>query len=279
MLNPKFDRIYVDEGESRSHRQAGKFPALGEAMRLAFVFAQSYEFRAMNREKEISVFVDESGSFVPLNEDPIAPYYLLCMVFHDQDVDVSGEIAELEGSFQEMGFARDLCVHAGPLIRREQEYAQMTREERRGIFQRMLVFFRRANISYTCFKINKRNNSRDGAIHDSLLRQIVEFLISHSSEFDSYDKLKVYYDNGQSQVKELLKEAFAIYSSKTEFVPSVSPSRYRLFQAADIACTIELVRLKLSDSGKISESENAFFGGVKAFRKGYLKPLERKRHV
>lgn len=233
----------------------------------------------MGRVKEISVFVDESGGFVPLHEDPIAPYYLLCMVFHDQDIDVSGEIERLEGSLQSMGLPRDHCVHAGPLIRREQEYSLMTREERRGIFQHMLAFFRRADISYVCFKINKRNNSRRDAIHDSLLRQIVEFLFLHSPRFDAYDKLKVYYDNGQAQVKELLKEAFAIYSSKTEFVPSVAPSRYRLFQAADLACTLELVRAKLEDTGAVSESENAFFGGVKALRKGYLKPLERKRYA
>ena len=216
---------------------------------------------------------------MPLREDPVAPYYLLCMVFHDQDIDVSCEIERLECSLQAMGLAREHCVHAGPLIRREQEYSMMPREKRRGIFQRMLVFFRRADISYVCFKINKRNNSRRDAIHDSLLRQIVEFLFRHSPQFDAYDRLKVYYDNGQAQVKELLKEAFAIYSAKTEFVPSVSPSKYRLFQAADLVCTLVLVRAKLEDSGVMSESENSFFGGVKAFRKGYLKPIERKRHL
>ncbi len=232
----------------------------------------------MNGIKEISVFVDESGSFVPLNEDSATPYYLLCMVFHDQDKDLSAEISRLEDSFQCMGLGRDHCVHAGPLIRREQCYAHMSREERRSIFQHMLAFFRRANISYRCFRVNKRNNSRQDAIHDTLLRQIVGFLVSNGSEFDSYDTLKVYYDNGQSQVKDLLKEAFAIYSSKTEFVPDVSPLRYRLFQAADLACTLELVKMKLYESGSISASENAFFGGVKVLKKGYLKPLMHKEH-
>ena len=77
----------------------------------------------MDRTREISVFVDESGGFVPLCEDPVAPYYLLCMVFHDQDIDVSGEIERLEGSFLAMGLERGHCVHAGPLIRRESENA------------------------------------------------------------------------------------------------------------------------------------------------------------
>ena len=232
----------------------------------------------MSRVKEISVFVDESGSFVPLGEDVMSPYYLLCMVFHDQGKDIKDEINRLEDSLQQMGLDRNHCVHAGPLIRREQCYEHMSREERRGIFQHMLAFFRRTNISYRCFKVNKRNNTKQGAIHDTLLRQIVEFLIVNCGEFDSYDKLKIYYDNGQSQVKDLLKEAFAIYSAKTEFVASVLPSRYRLFQAADLACTLELIKMKLDDCGAISLSENAFFGGIKALRKGYLKPLSHKEH-
>lgn len=235
-------------------------------------------FLEMNSVKEISVFVDESGSFVPLNEDAASPYYLLCMVFHDQEMDVSDEISRLEDTFQVMGLGRGHCVHAGPLIRREQSYAHMAREERRAIFQHMLAFFRRASITYKCFKVNKRENTRQDAIHDTLLRQIVEFMVMNSAEFDSYEMLKVYYDNGQSQVKDLLKEAFAIYSSKTEFVQNVSPARYRLFQAADLACTLELIKMKLDELGTMSASENAFFGGAKALRKGYLKPLSRKEH-
>lgn len=230
----------------------------------------------MANVKEISVFVDESGSFVPERNHPASRYYLLCMVFHDQSIDVEPEIRLLEDSLSALGLERDHCVHAGPLIRREQGYAQMTREERRAIFQRMLVFFRRADISYKCFKIDKHLNTKDGAIHDSLLRQIVSFFVKHNDLFDGYDKLKVYYDDGQAQVTSLLKEAFAIYSSKTEFVAEVSPHKYRLFQAADLACTLELVKTKLEVEGAISGSEHAFFGGEKVFRKGYMKPIERK---
>lgn len=231
----------------------------------------------MSNVKEISVFVDESGSFVPLNEDPATPYYILSMVFHNQSSDISADLLRLEASLHAMGLERNHCVHAGPLIRREYGYSALSREERRGIFQRMLAFFRHADISYKCFAVDKRDNTRRNALHDVLLRKIVEFLFARSLEFDSFDKLKIYYDNGQSQVKELLKEAFAIYSSKVEFVPDVDPACYRLFQAADLACTIELVNMKLEKTGTMSASEKAFFGGEKVFRKSYLKPIVRKR--
>ena len=48
----------------------------------------------MDAIKEISVFVDESGSFDAT--DLASRYYLVCMVFHDQSDDISKDIAKLE---------------------------------------------------------------------------------------------------------------------------------------------------------------------------------------
>lgn len=225
--------------------------------------------------KEISVFIDESGSFDP--DRSSSRSYLVCMVFHDQDIDLSKEIASLDASIANMGLKSDQCIHAGPLIRREKEYSKMSREERRGVFTRMMGFLRKINVTYKCFRVDKTHIGSHQDIHDPLLQQIVQFLISNAAEFNSYDKLKVYYDNGQSDLTALLKEAFAIYASRTEFIPEVEPSKYRLFQVADLACTLELARAKLSEPEGLSESEKVFFGGTKNFKKNYLKLLDRKR--
>ena len=228
----------------------------------------------MNNTKEISVFVDESGSFDPDRQS--SRYYMICMVFHNQDIDISNEIDKLEDSLANLGLDRKHCVHAGPLIRRECEYATTSREERRGIFRRMFLFMHNADISYACFKVDKNFIGSKQGIHDLLLQQIIQFLIAHSAEFNSFDKLKVYYDNGQDDLTALLKEAFAIFSSRTEFIPEVEPSKYRLFQVADLVCTLELARAKLSEPEGLSESERVFFGGEKNFKKNYLKLLDRK---
>ena len=227
------------------------------------------------RTREISVFIDESGCYEHNSQS--SRYYLVCMVFHDQDIDISAEIEKLERSLESMGLDRTHCVHAGPLIRREQEYAEMPREERRGIFRRMFLFLHNVDISYKCFTIDKNFIGPAQDIHDSLLQQILQFLLSKSAELSAFDRLKVYYDNGQSRLTSLLKEAFSIFASRTEFIPDVEPSRYRLFQVADIACTLELARAKLLSQEGLSESEFAFFGGVKKFKKNYLKLLDRRR--
>ena len=60
-------------------------------------------------------------------------------------------------------------------------------------------------------------------------------------------------------------------------MPQVSPSRYRLFQLADILCTLELANLKLTTGNRLTESEIAFFGSIQNLRKSYIKPLARKQ--
>ena len=87
--------------------------------------------------------------------------------------------------------------------------------------------------------------------------------------------MKIYYDNGQTQVRNLLSEAFAMFSSKTEFIPDVHPESYRLFQAADLLCTVELAAAKARDGG-MSVSERRFFGENREFFRNILRPLRGK---
>ena len=223
--------------------------------------------------KEISVFVDESGSFEP--DELSSRFYLICMVFHDQKDDLSPWIKQLESFFVTCGLEPNHCVHAGPLIRREGPYATMSREVRQSIFRKMLAFVRKADLHYRCFIVDKHYDNGKTSVHDKLLQEMVEFLVEHAIHLNQFDKLKVYYDNGQSQVKSLLYEAFAMFSSKTEFVPNVQPQNYRLFQAADILCTIELVAAKLLSCG-LSTSEARFLGEKRDFTRNILRVVRRK---
>ena len=227
------------------------------------------------QDKEISVFVDESGSFDP--DAASSRYYLLCLVFHDQAHDLYSGIATLENSLADLGLDKEHCIHAGPLIRREREYGSMSREERRAIISRMMSFIRRAPVEYACFALDKKFMSGASAIHDVLLQSIVRCLIDHADCLNQCDCIKVYYDNGQAQVKTILKQSFAIYSSKTVYVDDVHPAEYRLFQVADTLCTLELTRAKLDAGDRLSASEFEFFGGIQNLRKQYLKPISRKR--
>ena len=205
--------------------------------------------------KEISVFVDESGSFDP--DESSSRFYLICFVMHDQSADIVPYVANLESELESRSLGASHCVHVGPLIRREGQYANMRREERQAIFRKMMAFIRKSDICYKCFRMDKHFDDGDSAVHDKLLR------------------IHGIHPCGKEQVKSLLKEAFAIFSSITLFVPNVQPEAYRLFQAADFICSVELVAAKIAEIG-MSASESRFFGDRREFLRNILKPIRRK---
>lgn len=51
--------------------------------------------------KELSIFVDESGDFGEY--DYRAPYYIISMVIHNQDIKISGDLQMLENELNYIG--------------------------------------------------------------------------------------------------------------------------------------------------------------------------------
>lgn len=51
--------------------------------------------------KELSIFVDESGDFGEY--DYHAPYYIISMVIHKQDIDISTNLKALENELNNIG--------------------------------------------------------------------------------------------------------------------------------------------------------------------------------
>ncbi len=56
----------------------------------------------------------------------------------------------------------------------------------------------------------------------------------------------------------------------------VHPDKYRLFQVADLVCTLELLQLKY-DNKMLSSSEGDFFINLKRLKKTYLRNFKIKR--
>ena len=75
----------------------------------------------------LSIFIDESGRFQ--YPDDKSRFYIISMVMHDQSVDITHEVSNLEQGFRSLHLS-NLCFHAGPLIRQEKIFAVMDWEFR-----------------------------------------------------------------------------------------------------------------------------------------------------
>ena len=216
---------------------------------------------------ELSIFFDESGDFGEYRFH--APYYIISAVFHDQRKNIQEDIVNLDKYLS--NYTSCNWIHTGPIVRSEEIYRDMNITDRRKILARFSGFARKCPITYKSFYIKKRQFNDNDAMVARLTRDLTSFLQANFEYFSSFDLIKVYYDNGQSEVTKMLTNVFNDLFADVVFTKAV-PSEYKLFQAADLFCYFTLIKLKL-DSGILSENEIKFFGTKYALRKNYLKPL------
>ena len=221
--------------------------------------------------KELSVFIDESGDFGEIKERPA--YYLVTFVFHNQDNGIEEQVSKLEESVRSSGFDVEY-IHTGPVIRREEIFAGYSIDDRRKLLYKMLNFVNRCPISYLTVIVDRREAADKIALSGKLAKTISRAISKHIEYFSNFDKIIVYYDNGQIELGTILNAVFSIQFSNVEF-RKAEPQKYRLLQAADFICSMELLRIKRAEK-RLSRSEESFFYKPQELKKTFLKSVEKK---
>ena len=223
-------------------------------------------------ERVLSVFCNESGDFGRL--EPHSPYYLLTLVMHDQSCPVSDQVLRLESSLSLEPVDASDAVHTAPLIRREGPYESLDLRTRRRIFSHLEHFARSCDIRAWTAVVPKREFGDGDALAERIARELGLFIRENLGYFHSFDRVIIYYDRGQRRISSALRLIFSSSITGVEF-RTVRPQDYRLFQVADLVCTLELVARKARD-GSLSASELSFFGRERDLRKNHLKAIRRK---
>ena len=222
--------------------------------------------------KELSIFVDESGDFGPYAKH--SPFYIITMIFHNQSQSLTRDIEKLKAEFVNLGYGDDFVVHSGPLIRNEEIYCNMSPNDRRAIFTKLFFFTLKAVISYKSFVFDKRKYDDILKMEAMMARELSTFLGTHLNYFQGFDNIVLYYDNGQKQITRMLNNALATEITEYE-VRCVFPKDYKLFQSADLICTLELIDAKCK-TGNLTKSEMAVFHSKRDLYKQFIKPIKRK---
>lgn len=221
---------------------------------------------------ELSIFVDESGHFGLKNKR--SPYYLLSFVFHDQSYDIHPHLVRFEQCLVNLGYPGH-TVHTAPIIRKEKFYQTISLDDRRHLFRTLCLFARQCDISYKTFCFKKSECNDKLGLMRKMAITISNFIHDNKDWLFSYDRIILYYDNGQGEILTVLTGVFSVLLPHLEFRKVVS-SEYRLFQVADLLCTIELVSKKISDTGELSNSERIFFENKTKFKKTYCNAIKSK---
>ncbi len=222
--------------------------------------------------RQLSVFIDESGDFGPYQKH--SPYYFVGLVMHDQSNSISDQIEKFESRCALSKF-RDCTVHTGPLIRGEDQYREWPPELRRRLFSLFYQFALHLPFTYQTFLYEKQKEQIPGQMQESLSRMLSDFLTAHMDYLCSFDEVVVYYDNGQKELKKILDKHFPRIPTVVS-IRKIYPTKYRLFQVADLVCTLELESLKFENNLQ-STSDRNFFHTIKRLRKDFLNGLRKKR--
>lgn len=219
----------------------------------------------------LSIFVDEAGDFG--HYEPHEPFYVLTLVFHNQQNSIGQEVSYLNDALKHTAHVGGRAVHTGPLIRREDEYSDMSVDERRSQFMKLLAFQRKCPIQYISFVFKKREYS-EIALMEKMYSVLLAFLRRSIECLQGFDNVIIYYDDGQREVKRVLHAAFDRVISNAEF-RFVQPSHYKLAQVADLICTIELLDAKRT-SHMLTKSDRLFFYKAGELRR-IIKTVQRRK--
>ena len=213
----------------------------------------------------LSIFVDESGDFGDFERH--SPYYLITMVFHDQNNDLTHNIKILDEELNHLNINNHL-IHTEPLIRREPPYSNYLPNERRAIITKLYYFMIKSNIHYKTFLYNKNKYNDIYALQSQMAKDISNF-ITNCSYFKDVKKAILYYDNGQNEITQILNVTMAISFINHE-TRKINPYDYKLFQVADLVCAIELINEKIKTKN-LTKSEKYIFHSKSDFKKDFYK--------
>ena len=227
--------------------------------------------------KELSIFVDESGDFGEYSTH--SPYYVIALVLHDQGINLSNAIKVLDSELEKLN-VQDFCIHTEPLIRKEESYRNMDASERRTILTKLFYFATKIDIKFMTFVYEKKN-FKESLQKDSLkleskiVKDMNLFIQCNKDYFERYNKVILYYDNGQKNITRILNTVLATNFNEYD-IRKVLPKDYKLFQVADLICTLELIKNKI-EINNLSKSETLIFHSKKELRKDFIKKLWKKK--
>lgn len=220
--------------------------------------------------RELSVFIDESGDLGETSR-----YYLVSFVFHDQANDITQNISKYEASLRERDL-RIVPMHVGPLINGNDKYRDLDKTTRARMLSTFRVFTQNLPFSYRCITYKKSDLGKNvDRFSQRMERDVTDIINENLERLQTFDSVKIYYDNEQSQVTAIVHRAFEKTLSKEALVyRNANPTQFHLLQVADYICTLELTEIKYQHHEETA-TDKIFFGTHTTFRKNFLRRLQK----
>ena len=220
--------------------------------------------------RRLNIFVDQTGEFGFGKKSSLL--YGVSFTFHEQNDDIMYELNKLNTRLDKIGYTN--MIHMADLIMRRGDYKNFDIAMRKSIFNFIYQFSRRIPVKYKTIIIDKRYTNDIRTLRQRLSIEINKMIKEHEKYFNKFDKIVMYYDNGQETLGTILDSIFLRFDGFEHRI-DFDHKEKRLFQVSDMLTFIDKYDYKYKNKISFTKGEKYFFS-IEEIRK-ILKELNKKR--
>ena len=219
--------------------------------------------------KRLNIFIDETGGFG--FGEGTSRLYGISFVFHEQKNDIYKEIDNLNNRLNKIGYHN--MIHTAALVINKGEYKSIDAITRKEIFKNLFNFSRRIEVKYYTIIIDKKYINNNKILKKHITLKINKMINNNIDYFKKFNKIVIYYDNGQIPLGKIIDSEFSIFNTK--HITDFNHTEKKLFQVADMLTFIDKFDYKTKNKLSITNAEKYFF--EEAEIRKIAKNIERKR--
>lgn len=204
--------------------------------------------------KRLNIFIDESGDFGFVNGS--SDLYTVSFTIHESNNSIEEELNYLNNRLSKTGYTG--MIHMADLVSKRGDYANFNLEKRQNIFWSIFYFSKRANVKIHTIIINKKFKNNKAQLNRELAIAINNFFNSICNYMNEFEKVVVYYDNGQEALGAII-DALLITHTNIERRIKFDHEEKRLFQVSDMLTFIDKLDYKHTNKIPFTNSEKYFF--------------------
>ncbi len=205
--------------------------------------------------ERLNIFVDETGEFgFGKNASRL---YGVSFTFHEQSDDISIELGKLNDRLQRIGYTD--MIHMADLIMRRGYYSDFEIKTRKSIFNSIYQFSRKIKVRYKTIIVDKKYVDSGKVLKYKLANEIDKMIIENGGYFNKFDRIVMYYDNGQEILGTILDTVFNRFEGYL-YVDNFNHKEKRLFQVSDMLTYIDKYDYKYKHNIPFTKGEKYFFG-------------------
>lgn len=220
--------------------------------------------------KRLNIFVDETGEFG--FGKGASELYGVSFTFHEHNDDIMPELNKLNERLNRIGYTN--MIHMADLIMNRGDYKKISINKRRSIFKAIFHFSRKIKVKYQTIIIDKKYTDNGRILKLQLSTAINKMIKEHENYFNKFDKIVMYYDNGQEILGTILDSIFLRFDDFEHRV-DFDHEEKRLFQVSDMLTYIDKFDYKYKNKLSFTKGEKYFFTDEE-IRK-ILRELNKKR--